>query len=379
MKDVSIEVITPVLDGEKLLERCVLSVQQSHYPALTHTLMVDERCTDRSVALARKLAERFANVRFILDDGKSAAAAINHGLNQASGEIVTWLGHDNAWTEETPWVVNDCFQSRPGTHFVYGGVVIVREDGLVERVRLPLPGLDFIDLYFSQFIPAQEGCFWRRDINELLSEKYTGAFDYDLWLRLFSEEILLTSTNRVLAIFEKRAGRLSESNARYAEEMDRARMEFAAQRTGGQAQDFDGRWRQLDFLLQDKFSAQLLEKKRAALSPRFDRMPCAVGEFYFYVHGPGEMELVSSQIETRLMTICDQTGPIHAFKIKGTEGRFQFRVEQPGFYFADLRPRGTADAAACRLRCDEVLWNGESVLRRDPSRGVVADCPIYRK
>jgi glycosyltransferase involved in cell wall biosynthesis len=377
MKEISIDVITPVLNGEDLLERCVLSLQQSQYPRLVHTLVVDERSADRSVALAREFSQKFPKVRFIRDDGKSAAAAINHGLSATDGEIVTWLGHDNTWTEDTPWVVSDYFSSSPELDFLCGGAVIAREDGLVERIRLPLPELDLIDLYFSQFIPAQEGCFWRRRIHQKVSETIRGAFDYDLWLRFFSQEIVSASTNRTLAVFQKRAGQLSASREHYAEEMNQARMAWAVQRLGGELHDFAGRWEQLDFLLRDGYCAALLGKKRVALSPRIDLMPWAVGEFYFYVHGAGEMEIVSSQVEARLITICNQAGPVHALKVRGTEGRFRFKAGQPGFYFVDLRARGKDEPATCRMRCDEILWNGESLLRRDPYRAVAADCPLY--
>lgn len=378
MKEISIDVITPVLNGEDLLERCVLSVQQSRYSELTHTLVVEERSTDRSVELGRQLAKKFPNVRFVLDNGQSAVETINHGLIDTTSEVVTWLGHDNTWTEETPWVVSDYFSSHPETDFLSGGVAIAREDNLIERVRLPLPELDLIDLYFSQYIPAQEGCFWRRRISRNLIEGYRSAFDYELWLRFFWDDIHATHTNQTLAVFQKRAGQLSSSRTRYEEEMNRARMDFAAQQTGGKPQDFSTRWQQLNFLLKDNRCSKLLEKKKVALSPRFDRMSATIGEFYFYAHGPGEMEIVSSRVEARLVTVCDQTGPIRSQKVRGPEGRFLFKTEKPGFYFVDLTARGTDDSTACRLRCDEVLWSGESILRRDPYRGVSPSCPIYR-
>jgi hypothetical protein len=378
MNEITIDVITPVLNGEDLLERCVLSVQQSHYPALIHTLVVDERCKDHSKEIGRRLAETFSNVRFILDDGKSAMAAINHGLDATAGDVVTWLGHDNTWTEYTPWVVNDCFGSNPKTDFLSGAVVIVSENGLTERTRLPLPDLDLIDLYFSQYIPAQEGCFWRRGINRALGENYITAFDYELWLRLLSQDVHVECTNQTLAVFQKRAGQLSSSRTRYAEEMNRGRMELAAQRLGGKSEAFAGRWQQLEFLMKDPLCVELLKKKKVALSPRFDCMPSATGDFYFYVQGPGEIEIVSSQVEARLITICDRNGPIRSQKVRGTEGRFRFKSENSGFYFVDLTARGTDDSTACRLRCDEVLWNGKLILCRNPHRSVAADCPRYQ-
>jgi glycosyltransferase involved in cell wall biosynthesis len=377
MNEISIDVITPVLDGEDLLERCVLSLQKSRYPNLTHTLVVDARCTDRSIELGRALAGKFSNVKFILDHGTSAMDAINHGLAETTGEVVTWLGHDNTWTEDAPWEINDCFRSLPETDFLCGAVIIAREDGFIERTRLPLPNLDLIDLYFSQFIPAQEGCLWRRRISRKLSESLRISFDGDLWLKMFAEKINYAATNKALAVFQARAGQLSSSRERYAAEMNFARMDLAAQRSGGRPEDFAERWPQLNFLLQDEYCAALLAKKRVTFSPRIDLMPWAAGEFYFYAHGPGTMEIVSSQVETRLITISDQSGPLRAVKVKGPEGRFQFTAEKPGFYFVDLTARGKDDPAACKLRCDEVLWNGETILRREPYRQVSAECPVY--
>jgi glycosyltransferase involved in cell wall biosynthesis len=378
MSETAIDVITPVLDGAELLEACVESVQRSRYPALNHVLAVDSRCRDGSIELAQRLAAKYPNVRFLLDQGTSAAAAINHGVAESTGEIVTWLGHDNTWADATPWIVHESLGTKPGIDFLTGAVVILDESGDVERKRFPLPGLDFIDLYFSQFIPAQEGCFWRRRIHQPLEEQFRSAFDYDLWLRLFANEIKVASTNRTLAHFRKRPGQLSASESRYAAEMNQARMEFAARCTGAAPTDFSARWPQLDFLLRDERIARRLAARKAALSPRIDRMGGAVGEFYLYMHGPGEVEFLSAQVEARLITVFDQSGPLGAVKVRGSEGRFQLAVSKPGFYFVDLTARGKDKPAACRLRCDELRWNGELVLQSEDHRAVSPDCPIYR-
>jgi hypothetical protein len=114
------------------------------------------------------------------------------------------------WLPKTPWHVREHWQKHPETDFLAGAVRILLPDGSIEIDRKPVPHLDFFDLFVSAHIVNQEGCFWRREIHQPLDPAIRGAFDYDLWLRLFSgENFRPHHTSEVLACFQKRAGQLS--------------------------------------------------------------------------------------------------------------------------------------------------------------------------
>lgn len=88
-------VIIPAMNEERTIVRCVESLLAAEYPRdkleiiIAHE--VPPRCTDSTPALARQLAEKYANVKVVPNQGihqGSKAGAINNCLGDASGSII---------------------------------------------------------------------------------------------------------------------------------------------------------------------------------------------------------------------------------------------------------------------------------------------------
>ncbi len=84
-----VSVVVPARDEESFLPACLDSILAQTYPAQRmEVIVVDNRSTDRTGAIARSRAARDARVRVVDCDGPNQAAAMNAGVLAARGEIV---------------------------------------------------------------------------------------------------------------------------------------------------------------------------------------------------------------------------------------------------------------------------------------------------
>ena len=91
-----VTVIIPVRNEERYVERCLYSIARQDYARdRIEVLVVDGRSDDRTQEIvARFAAESTLNVRMIDNPARKAAAAMNIGLSEASGNVVVRVdGH----------------------------------------------------------------------------------------------------------------------------------------------------------------------------------------------------------------------------------------------------------------------------------------------
>jgi glycosyltransferase involved in cell wall biosynthesis len=92
----SVSCIVPVFNGAAFLGEAVESVcNQTHKPL--EIIVVDDGSTDDTPAVAELLASRITYVR---QENAGPAAARNHGLSLARGELVAFLDADDLWHPE---------------------------------------------------------------------------------------------------------------------------------------------------------------------------------------------------------------------------------------------------------------------------------------
>ncbi len=91
-----LSVIIPTYNGARYLPTCLTALQRQTYPHL-EIILVDDASTDDSVALTRR---DFPDVNIIpLPHNRGFIGAINHGIQQATGDIIAPLNND---TEAAP-------------------------------------------------------------------------------------------------------------------------------------------------------------------------------------------------------------------------------------------------------------------------------------
>jgi glycosyltransferase involved in cell wall biosynthesis len=178
---------------------------------------------DQSSDNTLNVLERFApRVKIVVRDPsetKGAAAAINRGFAEASGDIFCWLGADDYIF---PWafsVVRSVFAQHSDVSWITSTQPCVIRDGAVSAGRLK--GLckdSFLDGFT---LPGerrgagwlqQESTFWRRSLwlkaGARLDESLKIAFDFDLWARFFNHAEIC-GVDSLLAAFRYREGQLS--------------------------------------------------------------------------------------------------------------------------------------------------------------------------
>ena len=93
----SISVVMPVHNAAALFERAIGSVCSQTFPDW-ELLVVDDASTDDSLATITAWAEKDARIRlFRLDENRGASTARNMALENARGEIVCYLDHDDEY------------------------------------------------------------------------------------------------------------------------------------------------------------------------------------------------------------------------------------------------------------------------------------------
>lgn len=89
-----VSVIIPVYNGERYLAEAIESILAQRYEPL-EIIVVDDGSTDRSAEVVQQGGQA---VRYIGQTQQGAAAARNHGVAHAQGEMLAFLDADDLWT-----------------------------------------------------------------------------------------------------------------------------------------------------------------------------------------------------------------------------------------------------------------------------------------
>lgn len=222
----SISLVTPNLNYGCHLGRTISSVVANSYPSLEY-IVVDGGSTDESEAIFHAFAT--SQARWISAPGMGQYAAINHGFQQSSGDVMGWLNSDDILM---PWAlsaVSEIFQRFPDVDWIMGAPAIIQADAVHsvsqarpfdrEAVRLGL-------LTGGEFgLIQQESCFWRRRLWERAGPLRTDlglAGDFELWMR-FAAHAAPVTCDTLLGGFTIHPTNLSRQvPGRYAADVQRA-------------------------------------------------------------------------------------------------------------------------------------------------------------
>ena len=92
---VKVSIITPVYNVEECIERCIDSVINQTYKDF-ELLLIDDGSKDKSIHIAKSLLEKTdINYKIITQNNSGVSAARNRGIEEASGEYITFLDSDD--------------------------------------------------------------------------------------------------------------------------------------------------------------------------------------------------------------------------------------------------------------------------------------------
>ena len=204
-----ISIVTPSYNQARFLEETLRSVVSQAYPRTEH-IIVDGGSTDASVAIIKRY-ERHVH-SWVSEKDRGQSHAINKGLAQATGDILTWLNSDDTYMPGALAAVGGFFASHPDVDLVYGDYLYTDAEGNPMRRRHVFDTISYESLLYHDYL-GQPAVFFRRSLLEKvgpLDESLHYCMDWDLFLRMW-RVCRPRHLPRVLATY--RLDRAAKSNA----------------------------------------------------------------------------------------------------------------------------------------------------------------------
>ncbi len=200
-------IITPVLNGESYIEKCIESTLKQKYSNIEH-IFVDGGSNDNTIKIINKYKEKFpAKIRLEEKKGR-VGYAWNHGILLAEGEIFGWLGADDQFYDcETIQLVADFLKENTFVDIVRGLCEYVDEfDQHLGNSKMGNADLNHL-LNIGNPIACPSTFYTRKLINEIgLLDQYGNDLEY--WIRI-SKKFQIYEINKNLSKF--RIHKLSET------------------------------------------------------------------------------------------------------------------------------------------------------------------------
>jgi glycosyltransferase involved in cell wall biosynthesis len=170
-----ISVVIPVFNGERYVIEAIESVRRQASQGI-EIIVVDDGSTDRTGDLVRALGD---GVRYVRQPNRGPAAARNHGLRLALGEIVALLDADDLWPADKLALQLPYLLADPGLEIVLGKTRYFR--------RPAHPGApDKVELSPPLFVIQLGCCLFRRAVFDRVGrfdETMCYAEDIDWFMR----------------------------------------------------------------------------------------------------------------------------------------------------------------------------------------------------
>ncbi len=190
MKQPMVSIITPSYNAGAYINECIESVLSQDYSNIEHIIQ-DGASTDNTVAILKKYdLKHRGKMRWISKRDKGPVDAYNQALLRSRGEIILFLGADDALVPgAVSWGVGNMAKF-PKAAAIYGDEYIIDERSRILKTFIP-QSFHFIKLLCLELVPPTEASFIRRSffkkVGFYLDDSLKNAPDYELWLRISSK------------------------------------------------------------------------------------------------------------------------------------------------------------------------------------------------
>lgn len=176
-----VSVVTPSFNQGQFIQRTLQSVATQSGAEIQHVVF-DGGSTDDTVVVLK----RFGNgVRWISENDKGQADAVNKGICATDGEIIGWLNSDDVYYPGAIARIVAFFEAHPKIDVVYGMADHIDVNDRAFEAY-PTEPWDIARMRDTCII-CQPAAFFRRRVVErhgLLDETRQFCMDYEYWLRL---------------------------------------------------------------------------------------------------------------------------------------------------------------------------------------------------
>lgn len=183
----TVSIIIPVYNGARFLPEAIDSVFAQTYKDY-EIIVIDDGSTDNTKEV---LEPYFDKIKYIYQNNRGVAGAMNAGIRHAHGEYIAFLDQDDIWLPQKLAIQINYMANNPEIGLVYSKAHKIDEDGKLlhlKRKDRGTPSGDIFDkLYFRCSITSCSGVILRKrvfDTIRLFDETIKISTDYDLWLRI---------------------------------------------------------------------------------------------------------------------------------------------------------------------------------------------------
>jgi len=114
-----VTIVTAVLNGEKYLEECILSLHAQKYENYEH-IIIDGGSTDRTLEIIKKYEDKIDY--WCSKKDKGIYDAFNKGMQLANGEYIGFLNSDDYYSSNTLELLENYINKYPEKDFFFGAV-----------------------------------------------------------------------------------------------------------------------------------------------------------------------------------------------------------------------------------------------------------------
>jgi glycosyltransferase involved in cell wall biosynthesis len=195
----TVSIITPVKNGEKYLEECLLSVLRQDYPV--EHIIVDGLSTDSTVDILEAYHDLYPD-RVIYRSAKDNGVgdAWNWGIKHSRGEILGWLGADDILSQDAVKKVVTFFNKFPDSKFVYGDTEIIDSKGN-KTGMYATKAFSYKELLNDGIFVALSSAFYRKSIFDKCGYHQPFGSDYEFYLRVGEHYDFTYLPNEILSQF----------------------------------------------------------------------------------------------------------------------------------------------------------------------------------
>lgn len=177
-----VSIITPSFNQGPFIQATLDSVLSQSYTHIEH-IVIDGDSSDETVGILGRCDD--ARLRWISEPDTGQGNAINKGLAQARGDILTYLNSDDLLLPNSIALTVEHFQAFPNADLIYGDCAVIGANG--NKVgELRSADFDLRRALSAVQEINQPGLFWRRAVTDrigIFDEALHYVMDQDYWIR----------------------------------------------------------------------------------------------------------------------------------------------------------------------------------------------------
>lgn len=214
-KPLLVSIVLPTYNREKYITMSIESILNQSYKNI-ELIIIDDGSTDRTKDIILPyLAD--SRVRYIYQDNRGCAHAMNKGFKMVAGDIVCWFDSDDVYLPGTIKKIAEIFKKKPDIDVVFGDILISDKNGkIIDYWKHP--NFDIKALIYTGMVLNPQATFWRRSLHEKLNgfnTKYLRSFDYDFFIRMGLSGAKFYHIPNFLAIYRLHKQQLTKSTELY--------------------------------------------------------------------------------------------------------------------------------------------------------------------